>query len=86
VITGDPSQVDLKRGVRSGLREAIDILQDVEGVSFSRFETKDIVRLPVVQRIIDAYEKHRVESEARRKAEAFKKEDGMKLAAVDGNG
>lgn len=86
VITGDPSQVDLKRGVRSGLREAMEILQDVEGVSFSRFEPKDIVRLPVVQRIIDAYERHRQESEARRKAEAFdKKEDANKLAAPGGN-
>lgn len=61
VITGDPSQVDLRRGVRSGLREALEILQGVEGVSFSHFKAKDIVRLPVVQRIIDAYEKHRIE-------------------------
>jgi phosphate starvation-inducible PhoH-like protein len=60
VITGDPSQVDLRRGVRSGLREALEILEGVEGVSFSHFEPKDIVRLPVVQRIINAYEKHRL--------------------------
>lgn len=59
VITGDPSQVDLRRGMKSGLREALEILQGVEGVSFSHFEPKDIVRLPVVQRIINAYEKHR---------------------------
>jgi phosphate starvation-inducible PhoH-like protein len=60
VITGDPSQVDLRRGVRSGLREALEILEGVEGVSFSHFEPKDNVRLPVVQRIINAYEKHRL--------------------------
>jgi phosphate starvation-inducible PhoH-like protein len=52
--------VDLRRGVRSGLREALEILEGVEGVSFSHFEPKDIVRLPVVQRIINAYEKHRL--------------------------
>ncbi len=59
VVTGDPSQVDLKRGVRSGLREAMEILQRIEGVQFIQFASKDIVRLPVVQRIIDAYERHR---------------------------
>jgi phosphate starvation-inducible PhoH-like protein len=59
VVTGDPSQVDLRRGVRSGLREAIEVLEGVEGVEFVRFETRDIVRLPVVQRIIEAYERRR---------------------------
>jgi phosphate starvation-inducible PhoH-like protein len=58
-VTGDPSQVDLKRGVRSGLSEAITTLADVEGVSFVRFEPSDVVRLPVVQRIIEAYRAHR---------------------------
>jgi phosphate starvation-inducible PhoH-like protein len=55
VITGDPSQVDLRRSVRSGLREAVEVLQAVEGVQFIHFLPKDIVRLPVVQRIIEAY-------------------------------
>jgi phosphate starvation-inducible PhoH-like protein len=55
VITGDPSQVDLRRSVRSGLREAVEVLQAVEGVQFIQFLPKDIVRLPVVQRIIEAY-------------------------------
>jgi phosphate starvation-inducible PhoH-like protein len=59
VITGDPSQVDLRRHVRSGLREAVEVLQDVEGVKFVSFLSKDIVRLPVVQRIIEAYERQR---------------------------
>jgi phosphate starvation-inducible PhoH-like protein len=59
VVTGDPSQIDLRRGVRSGLKEAMEILREVEGVQFVTFESKDIVRLPVVQRIIDAYERHR---------------------------
>jgi len=59
VITGDPSQVDLRRHVKSGLREAIVLLQDVEGVRFVNFLAKDIVRLAVVQRIIQAYQKGR---------------------------
>ncbi|HEY1080964.1 MAG TPA: PhoH family protein, partial [Prosthecobacter sp.] len=59
VITGDPSQVDLRRLVRSGLREAVEVLQGVEGVKFVNFLSKDIVRLPVVQRIIEAYDRHR---------------------------
>jgi len=58
-VTGDPSQVDLKRGIRSGLSEAITTLADVQGVHFVRFETSDVVRLPVVQRIIEAYRIHR---------------------------
>ncbi|MDZ4287768.1 MAG: PhoH family protein [Prosthecobacter sp.] len=60
VITGDPSQVDLRHHVRSGLREAVEVLQDVEGVKFVNFLTKDVVRLPVVQRIIEAYDRHRL--------------------------
>ncbi len=57
VITGDRSQVDLPRGVKSGLREAEDLLSNVSGVSFSYFTSKDVVRHPLVARIIDAYEK-----------------------------
>ncbi len=59
VVTGDPSQVDLRRHVKSGLREAVELLQDVEGVKFVAFATQDIVRLPVVQRIIEAYQQGR---------------------------
>jgi phosphate starvation-inducible PhoH-like protein len=63
VITGDPSQVDLRRHVKSGLREVVEILPGVPGVRFVHFLSKDIVRLPVVQRIIEAYDRHRVETE-----------------------
>jgi phosphate starvation-inducible PhoH-like protein len=59
VITGDSSQVDLKAGVRSGLAEAEHALQDVEGIAFQRFSQTDIVRHPVVGRIVEAYERHR---------------------------
>ncbi len=55
VITGDPSQVDLPAGQNSGLAEACAILQGVEGVSFVRFTDADVVRHPLVARIVQAY-------------------------------
>ena len=57
VITGDRSQVDLPRGVQSGLRVAERILDGVEGISFSYFTSADVVRHPMVARIIQAYER-----------------------------
>lgn len=59
VVTGDPSQIDLRRHVKSGLKEAVELLQDVEGVRFVSFAPRDVVRLPVVQRIIEAYQSGR---------------------------
>jgi len=56
VITGDPSQIDLPRGIASGLKHAIEVLDNVEGVSFTLFTAKDVVRHPIVQRIVEAYE------------------------------
>ncbi len=56
IITGDPSQVDLPRGVKSGLVEALQILRGVEGVSVVRFKDIDVVRHPLVARIVRAYE------------------------------
>ena len=56
VITGDPSQVDLPRGTKSGLVHAAKVLTDVQGISFTRFISADVVRHPLVQRIVDAYE------------------------------
>jgi phosphate starvation-inducible PhoH-like protein len=60
VVTGDSSQVDLKPGVRSGLAEAEHALADVEGIAFQRFSPADIIRHPVVGRIVQAYEKYRL--------------------------
>ncbi|MFC3050316.1 PhoH family protein [Kordiimonas pumila] len=54
-ICGDPSQVDLQRGTRSGLRHALDILRGVEGIAVTRFNQTDVVRHPLVGRIVDAY-------------------------------
>jgi len=63
VVTGDVTQVDLPRGAKSGLVEARRILVEVRGVAFSIFQTEDVVRHPLVQRIVDAYERHRDERE-----------------------
>ncbi|WP_407702151.1 PhoH family protein [Varunaivibrio sulfuroxidans] len=56
VITGDLSQVDLPRGVRSGLRDACDTLDGVAGVGFAHFTAADVVRHPLVTRIVNAYD------------------------------
>ncbi len=58
VVTGDVTQIDLPNGQRSGLRNAIDVLENVEGVSFTYFNRKDVVRHHLVQRIVKAYEDH----------------------------
>ncbi len=58
-VTGDISQVDLKPAARSGLAEAIETLHDVEGVVFHFFQNSDVIRHPVVQRIVDAYNRQR---------------------------
>ena len=55
VITGDPTQVDLPRGQASGLHHAEGVLSKVAGISFTRFEARDVVRHPLVQRIVEAY-------------------------------
>jgi phosphate starvation-inducible PhoH-like protein len=58
VVTGDVTQIDLPSGQMSGLKNAIDVLQDVEGISFTWFTPKDVVRHELVQRIVQAYEKN----------------------------
>ncbi|MFJ8527931.1 PhoH family protein [Bacillus sp. NPDC094106] len=57
VVTGDPSQVDLPKGVKSGLSIAVNVLSGVSGLSFVKLEQSDVVRHPLVQRIIEAYDK-----------------------------
>ena len=56
VVTGDITQVDLPRVQRSGLRDAVELLRDMPGVSFTFFTAADVVRHPLVQRIVTAYE------------------------------
>ncbi len=56
VITGDLTQVDLPKHQKSGLKDAVEVLRGVEGVSFTFFEARDVVRHPLVARIVNAYE------------------------------
>jgi phosphate starvation-inducible PhoH-like protein len=56
IVTGDPSQVDLPRGEKSGLTEAVTLLEGIEGVHISRFNDKDVVRHALVGRIVRAYD------------------------------
>ncbi|MSP20833.1 MAG: PhoH family protein [Alphaproteobacteria bacterium] len=60
-VTGDLSQVDLPKGVRSGLHEAVHVLRDMEGVAFLHFGQADVVRHPLVTRIVKAYESNEAE-------------------------
>ena len=57
VITGDMTQIDLPSNVTSGLRQAIGLLREVEGVSQTFFDSRDVVRHPIVRRIVEAYER-----------------------------
>lgn len=69
VVTGDLTQIDLPKHVKSGLRDAIDVLREVEGVSFTFFEARDVVRHPLVAKIVRAYEKQSVEQAAATRSE-----------------
>ncbi|MDO8311932.1 MAG: PhoH family protein [Sideroxyarcus sp.] len=57
-ITGDVTQIDLARGQKSGLNDARVVLKDVRGIAFQDFLAEDVVRHPLVQKIVSAYEKH----------------------------
>ncbi len=62
VVTGDVTQIDLPRGNKSGLIEARRILAEVRGLAFTQFLAEDVVRHPLVQRIVNAYESHQSEN------------------------
>jgi phosphate starvation-inducible PhoH-like protein len=66
VITGDITQVDLPRGQKSGLREATEVLREVEGISFTFFNARDVVRHALVQRVVQAYEQFELDAESGR--------------------
>jgi phosphate starvation-inducible protein PhoH and related proteins len=57
-VTGDQTQIDLPNGKKSGLLNALEVLQGVEGIAFVRFDDKDVVRHPLVQRIVRAYDRY----------------------------
>ncbi len=58
VVTGDPTQIDLPSGQRSGLIEVIDVLRGVAGINFVQFDDRDVVRHSLVQKIVKAYERY----------------------------
>ncbi len=63
VITGDPSQIDLPRNIRSGLKHAMEVLKSVEEIGFTFFESTDVVRHPVVAAIVNAYDDYEKKQE-----------------------
>ena len=62
VINGDLTQTDLPKNIFSGLKDAIDLLDGTEGIGFTRFNSKDVVRHPLVKKIVDAYDKRSEEN------------------------
>ncbi|WP_281984562.1 PhoH family protein [Azonexus hydrophilus] len=62
VVTGDVTQIDLPKGHKSGLKEAMEVLRDVRGLAFTEFRKEDVVRHPLVARIVEAYEKRSQQS------------------------
>ncbi len=64
VITGDVTQIDLNRGQKSGLVEAQQVLKDIRGIAFTHFLSEDVVRHPLVQKIVNAYEKYDADKHA----------------------
>ena len=73
VITGDITQTDLPFGKKSGLKEAMSVLKDIEDISITMLTTKDVVRHPLVQKIITAYEKYEKRQTARQQMQAERK-------------
>jgi phosphate starvation-inducible PhoH-like protein len=76
VITGDVTQVDLPLGKMSGLIEARNVISGVEGISFTHFNERDVVRHPLVQRIVRAYESYSAQSLVRQQSLEFGQADG----------
>ena len=58
IVTGDVTQIDLPKGVYSGLKHAVDVLENVDGISFTWFDARDVVRHPLVKKILHAYERY----------------------------
>ena len=87
VITGDITQIDLPRSTKSGLRHAIEVLEKVPELSFNYFDSKDIVRHPVVAKVVQAYEEWEVQDEIRRKefAELRKSEREKERSEIEKN-
>lgn len=85
VITGDITQVDLPRGHKSGLAQAMDILKDIEEIHITKFDSKDVVRHQLVQQIVEAYDVYDEEQLALQEKRKFEriKEQERKQAITD---
>jgi phosphate starvation-inducible PhoH-like protein len=70
VITGDITQTDLPRAQQSGLKHVMEILAGVQGITFTYFAANDVVRNPLVQRIVEAYDAHEKVVQTRRVEES----------------
>ena len=84
VITGDITQIDLPSARRSGLIEAVEILQSVNGLAFVHFDESDVVRHHLVQRIIRAYDEHKVRL-AEQQLSLLEPKSESKSGAPEGN-
>jgi phosphate starvation-inducible PhoH-like protein len=86
VVTGDLTQVDLARGQRSGLKEARAVLADVRGIAFTEFNKDDVVRHPLVARIVEAYDREGVRVEQAKAAARAQQKQQAKEAQDAENG
>ncbi|MBU3826633.1 MAG: PhoH family protein [Candidatus Anaerobiospirillum merdipullorum] len=80
VITGDPSQIDLPRAVRSGLKQALEVLPGIDSISFTYFSAVDVVRHPVVAAIVNAYaafEKKEAQEKEQKRQEAQQRRQAL---------
>ncbi len=82
VITGDPSQIDLPRHVRSGLKQAVEVLCDLEEIAIINFKSEDVVRHPVVAAIVTAYERFEA-IEQQKQEEQNKRRLALKLQKIE---
>ncbi len=83
VVTGDLTQIDLPNGTRSGLRDALDTLEGIPGIAVVRMGTRDVVRHPLVARIVDAYDQ-RAAAEGDKRREARRRGDSNQPAEATG--
>lgn len=86
VITGDISQVDLPRGTKSGLAQAMEILSDIDEIHITKFDSKDVVRHHLVQKIVEAYDEFDDEQERikeKRKQERLAEQEQSRLANLE---
>ena len=76
VVTGDLTQIDLPPGTRSGLRDAVETLEGVQGIGFARFGVRDVVRHPLVGRIVDAYDQRAAAARETTRGKTRRESDG----------